>query len=124
MYLTLKHLHLFTVALSLGLFSARWLGSLAQANWVRWKPVRIIPHINDTLLLASGIALMVVSAQYPWIATWLAVKLVLVIAYIGIGYGALKCTAWSGRLGLGLSALSLAGGAVYLAISKTLPGLS
>ena len=123
MYLALKHLHLLTIALSLGLFLARWLGGFWQARWLRWKPVRIVPHINDTLLLLTGIALIVVSAQYPWNQGWLAVKLVLVVAYIGIGYGALKCQSMMGRLVLGLLGLTTAGSVVYLAISKTLLGV-
>jgi uncharacterized membrane protein SirB2 len=56
-----------------------------QARWAR-----IVPHINDTLLLASGIALAVLMQQYPLVHGWLTAKLFALIAYIVLGTLALK----------------------------------
>jgi uncharacterized membrane protein SirB2 len=39
----------------------------------------------DTVLLASAIAMAVISAQYPFAADWLTAKLVGLLIYIGCG---------------------------------------
>jgi len=54
----------------------------------RW--VRVLPHVNDTLLLVCGVTLSVLSRQYPFVAGWLTVKVLLLIAYIVLGAIALK----------------------------------
>ena len=89
-YLLLKQLHLTTIAITLTLFLLRgaWMmmgSALLQARWVR-----IVPHINDTLLLASGITLAVLMQQYPLVHGWLTAKLIALIVYIVLGTIALK----------------------------------
>ena len=89
-YLLLKQLHLTTIAITLTLFLLRgtWMvmgSSLLQARWVR-----IVPHLNDTLLLASGITLAVLMQQYPLVHGWLTAKLIALIVYIVLGTIALK----------------------------------
>ena len=89
-YLLLKQLHLATIAITLTLFLLRgaWMvmgSSLLQARWVR-----IVPHLNDTLLLASGITLAVLMQQYPLVHGWLTAKLIALIVYIVLGTIALK----------------------------------
>jgi uncharacterized membrane protein SirB2 len=54
----------------------------------RW--VRILPHVNDTLLLASGIAIAALSRQYPFVHGWLTAKLLALVLYIGLGMMALR----------------------------------
>ena len=54
----------------------------------RW--VRILPHIIDTLLLTTAIALTVVLSQYPFINSWLTAKVLALLAYIVFGTIALK----------------------------------
>jgi uncharacterized membrane protein SirB2 len=54
----------------------------------RW--VKILPHIVDTLLLASAIGLAVWSQQYPLQADWLSANVAGLIAYIVLGSVALK----------------------------------
>ncbi|MBS1185872.1 MAG: putative rane protein [Proteobacteria bacterium] len=89
-YLLLKQLHLTTIAITLTLFLLRgaWMmmgSALLQARWVR-----IVPHLNDTLLLASGITLAVLMQQYPLVHGWLTAKLIALIVYIVLGTIALK----------------------------------
>lgn len=65
-YLALKHLHV-TCVLASGV------GFLLRGMWMlagrplskRW--VRILPHVVDTALVASAIALAVISHQYPFV---------------------------------------------------------
>ncbi|GAA3613575.1 SirB2 family protein [Gibbsiella greigii] len=90
-YMVLKHLHLLTVAISITLFVLRfvwqWRGSAMSGK--RW--VKIAPHINDTVLFLSGIALVITFKFYPLLGmdSWLTEKLFGVIIYILLGYIAL-----------------------------------
>ncbi len=57
---------------------------------LRRKLVRILPHIIDTILLASAIALLFRIQQYPFSHQWLTAKVVALVAYIILGTYALK----------------------------------
>lgn len=87
-YFALKHLHILTVIISVSLFVLRywWQYRESPMSCRRW--VRIVPHINDTLLLGSGIALVMVTHFYPFTpqGTWLTEKLFGVIIYIALGF--------------------------------------
>ena len=70
----------------------------------RW--VRVAPHVLDTVLLASAIALAVMSGQYPLAYGWLTAKMSGLVAYIVLGAIALtrgrtlgiRLTAFGGAL--------------------------
>jgi uncharacterized membrane protein SirB2 len=89
-YIALKHLHITFALLSGLLFLVRgiWMLSGSQRLQQRW--VKIVPHIVDTLLLVSAIALAAWSSQYPGQAAWLTAKVVALVAYIVLGTIALK----------------------------------
>lgn len=89
-YVLLKHLHLTTIALTLALFLLRGVWMMADSPRLQTRWVRIVPHINDTLLLASGIGLAVLLQQYPLVHGWLTAKFFALIAYIVLGTFALK----------------------------------
>ena len=66
-------------------------GFVLRAAWsffaphlLKVKPVRILPHVVDTLLLISGLT-MALSAGYSLTSGWLAAKLLALLAYIGFG---------------------------------------
>jgi uncharacterized membrane protein SirB2 len=89
-YHLLKQLHLATIAASLALFVLRGFWMMASSPRLKARWVRIVPHANDTLLLASGISLAVLIEQYPLVHGWLTAKLVALLLYIGLGTVALK----------------------------------
>ena len=89
-YSLLKHVHLATIAITLTLFLLRGAWMMADSPRLRARWVRIVPHVNDTLLLASGIGLAVLMQQYPLVHGWLTAKLFALIAYIVLGTVALK----------------------------------
>ena len=89
-YLLLKQVHMGAVTLSFAGFFARGLGSLRGAAWVRGRAAKTIPHLVDTVLLASAIALAWTLRLSPFAAPWLAAKIVGLVAYIGLGMLALK----------------------------------
>lgn len=89
-YLLLKHLHLTTVVLSFALFTLRGLWMLADSPQLQRRWVRIVPHLIDTVLLASAIGLTLILQQYPFVNGWLTAKVLALIAYIILGSVALK----------------------------------
>lgn len=90
-YSALKHLHLLTVTISIVLFVLRFFWKWRNSAMMNKRWVKITPHINDTVLFVSGIALVVMFNLYPLLGmdSWLTEKLFGVIIYILLGYVAL-----------------------------------
>lgn len=86
----LKHLHMTIAALSVALFSLRFIWLLMGSDTLSKKWVKITPHIVDTLLLALGVIMAVQLMLNPLSTMWFAEKLLAVIAYIFTGYYTLK----------------------------------
>jgi uncharacterized membrane protein SirB2 len=117
-YTLLKHLHLTTVAVSLALFVLRGVWMIASSPRLQARWVRIVPHVNDTLLLASGIGLAVMIQQYPLADGWLTAKLAALLLYIVLGTVALKRGKTRGqRIAAWLAALAVFG--YMLAVART-----
>lgn len=90
MYLITKNLHVTMVVLSISLFLLRGLWMLRQSDCLRRSWVKVVPHVIDSILLASAVTLAVFSAQYPLVQSWLTAKVVALFVYIGLGSLALK----------------------------------
>ena len=119
-YSLLKQLHLATIGITLALFVLRgfWMMTHSPRLQARW--VRIVPHINDTILLASGISLSILIQQYPLAHNWLAAKLFALILYIVLGTLALKRGKSQGqRIAAWVAALVVFGYMVAVAITHT-----
>lgn len=90
MYIAFKHAHM-TFALISGLFFiVRGVWMLQDSPRLSQRWVKILPHVNDTLLLGCAIVLMVQIQQYPFVASWLTAKVIALVAYIGLGVVAMK----------------------------------
>lgn len=89
-YLALKHVHLGCVALSGGGFVLRGVWMLMESPQLAKRWVKVAPHIVDTLLLASAIALCLLTRQYPLAQDWLSAKVIALFAYVGVGSLALR----------------------------------
>lgn len=115
-YTALKHFHLLTVAISITLFVLRFYWQWCRSPIVGRRWVKIAPHLNDTLLFVSGIALVVTFGFYPLLGmdSWLTEKLFGVIIYILLGYVALGKKTKSQRLRTVAFVLAL--GCLYLII--------
>lgn len=86
----LKHLHLLFVSLVFISFISRVF--LAEFNPVQLqrKWLKIAPHVLDSLLLLSGIGLVI---QGRWLSGdfgWILAKLLILIVYIGLGVLAMR----------------------------------
>ena len=84
-------LHLTTVVLTISLFVLRYWWRFTNNHRVQARWMRIVPHAVDTLLLLSGLGLIVVTRYIPFTANgaWLTEKLFGVIIYIVLGFIAL-----------------------------------
>jgi len=82
--------HVTCVAASGALFAVRGAGVLTGARWPVCRWLRFGSYGIDTLLLIFGVLLVFITHQYPLVAAWLTVKLVLLVAYIALGSMALK----------------------------------
>nr|MBL8455065.1 SirB2 family protein [Zoogloeaceae bacterium] len=89
-YLAIRHLHVLCVVLSGAGFLLRGIWMLRGSALLAHRVVRVLPHVIDTLLLASAIMLAYLSAQYPFVVAWVTAKVVGLLVYIGLGTIALK----------------------------------
>jgi uncharacterized membrane protein SirB2 len=107
-YTVLKTVHVGCVAASYVLFVVRGAWMMRESAQLARRWVKTVPHIIDTVLLASAIALAVMSRQYPFVNGWLTAKVVGLILYVGLGMVALKrgktrggrIAAWIGAQGV------------------------
>jgi uncharacterized membrane protein SirB2 len=101
--LSLKLVHMGAAALSVGLFALRGFLSFRAQRGIAWfdaiprsarddtpRWTRVVPHVIDTLFLATGIWLAVRLGQYPFVQPWLTAKVLALVAYIILGSIALK----------------------------------
>ena len=88
--LTLKTIHISCAVGSYALFFLRGIWSFNGSPVMRQRWVKIVPHVVDTLLLVSAIALAFTLQQYPFIDAWLTAKFFALLLYIGLGSVALK----------------------------------
>jgi uncharacterized membrane protein SirB2 len=89
-YTFIKYLHVSCAALSYAGFFARGVLMIRAAPLLQARWVQVVPHLVDTLLLGSAIALTMMSQQYPFLEPWLTAKVVALVVYIGLGMVALR----------------------------------
>ena len=91
-YPLIKQLHLLTVAITITLFLLRFYWQRSGSAMLTRRWVRILPHVNDTLLLVSGAMLVMITHFYPFSpqGSWLTEKLLGVIIYIALASVALS----------------------------------
>lgn len=86
----LKHLHIAMAALTIGGFVTRGIWAWRAPRLLRLRPVRIVPHVIDTVLLASAVGLLFAYGWNPLKHGWLVAKIALLLVYIALGMAALK----------------------------------
>jgi uncharacterized membrane protein SirB2 len=106
LYLVAKQVHVTTVVITLTLFVLRGAWMLLDSPWLAKRWVRIVPHVNDTVLLTSAVVLAVMLYRSPLAQEWIIAKVAALIVYIGLGMLALRpgrdrrlrAAAWGGAL--------------------------
>ncbi|MCK9563913.1 MAG: SirB2 family protein [Bacteroidales bacterium] len=89
-YLHIKLAHIFFALFSISFFVVRAVWSVFDSPVLKTRWVRVLPHINDTLLLAAAIYLVIASHQYPFQQHWLTAKFVALGVYIALGTMAIR----------------------------------
>ncbi len=89
-YLQIKWVHIAAVIASGVLFLLRGIAVLAGARWAMMPPLRYLSYTVDTALLAAAVMLVMILHQYPFVQSWLTVKVCLLVVYIALGTFALK----------------------------------
>ena len=118
LYPEIKLVHISAVLASGMLFLLR--GLAVQLGWsaAMAAPVRYLSYSIDTVLLTAALMLVTLSHQYPFVHSWLTVKVLLVICYVVLGSFALKRGRTSRiRLACWISALLVYG--LIISIART-----
>ena len=89
-YFALKSVHVGAVIISFSLFFLRGLWMMADPGKLDARWVRVVPHVIDTILLVSAIALAAMTAQYPFVQSWLTAKVIALLVYILLGTVAIR----------------------------------
>ena len=118
-YLLFKHAHMGLAALSGALFLVRGLWMLAASPMLQKRWVKSVPHVIDSLLLLTAVALAWWAGLSPAAHPWLAAKIGGLVAYIVLGSVALKYgkTRWTRGCAL-IGALACFGYIVTTAVTK------
>jgi len=91
-YLTLKYLRASSAFVSLSLFMTRGAWMMATPERLQQRWVKVAPHVVDTVLLGSAIALVWLLGGLETLKaqSWLTAKIVALLIYIVLGSVALK----------------------------------
>ena len=76
--------------ISISGFVLRWFWSNSNRRKFEHRLTRVLPHVIDTLFLATGIWLAIILSQYPLSHGWLTAKVFGLIAYVIAGSMAMK----------------------------------
>ena len=90
LYPTLKTAHVALAALSIAGFAARGVLMVTGSPLLAARFTRVAPHVVDSALLATGVALAFALGVSPLDAPWLAAKLIALLGYIVLGSIALR----------------------------------
>ena len=121
-YLFVKYSHQIFVAITILLFNIRF--------FLLWrhpeKPLagiwKAMPHLNDTMLLFTGLWLMKITHFSPFNAPWLGMKILLLLVYIVLGMIMMRSRPRSPTFYIVyVLAMSCVATIVFLAKTKTLP---
>ncbi len=80
----IHHLHVLLAYLTVIGFALRAVWAFSGSPMLQRKPVRVLPHVVDTLLLVCGVTLLF-GMGYSLATPWLIAKLIALLAYIGFG---------------------------------------
>lgn len=98
-YLEIRTLHITAVLCSGALFLLRaFAHNLLDAAWPMSRVARRLAYAIDTTLLAAALMLIIIVGQYPFVDSWLTVKVLLLVAYILLGWQALRAPGRARRI--------------------------
>lgn len=116
-YLLLKTVHVGCATLSIAGFVLRFALMLNGSPMLGTRVARVLPHVVDTVLLASAIAM---AWQLGGVPAWLAAKIVALLVYIVLGAIAIRRGRHRGvRVLAGIAAIAVFAYIVSAAVAKS-----
>lgn len=107
-YLEIRTVHIGSVIASGLIFLMRATArNLFDASWPMALAIRILVYTVDTILLTAALMLMTIVRQYPFVDAWLTMKVVLLVAYIVVGWWAFRAQRKQVRIACSLAALAI-----------------
>lgn len=120
-YPLLKAIHVACATLSITGFVLRFALMLRASPALHSRAARVLPHVVDTVLLASALAM---AWQIGALPGWLVTKILALLVYIVLGTVALKRgRTRAGRVVAGVAAIAVFGYIVSVALTKSPLGL-
>lgn len=89
-YLLLKQLHASLALVSIAGFNLRWCWRMMRSPLAQSRSVRIVPHVIDTLFLASAITLSIMAEDGSLSPAWYSAKIIGLVLYILLGMAAMR----------------------------------
>ena len=89
-FATIKIIHIISIILSYILFSLRGIWMIQSSPLLQLRWVKILPHVIDTILLVSAIALVAMIQQYQGFNIWISAKIGALLLYILLGMVAFR----------------------------------
>lgn len=119
----LKTLHVLSAIASIGGFILRGYWMFTANILLDRRIAKTLPHIIDTVLLGSAVGMLVIWHSSPFSMSWLSVKIVALLVYIGLGMMALRFGKTRRvRTSFWLMALVVAAYIVSVALTKSAQG--
>jgi uncharacterized membrane protein SirB2 len=123
MFEWLKLTHVSCALISIGGFAMRGYWRLSGNPLREHRLARVLPHLVDTLLLGSAVAMLMVWNLSPLQLPWVMAKIVALLLYIGLGMVVMRfATTVRGQVLAYALALSTAGYIVSVAYTKSALG--
>ncbi len=89
-YLAIKYLHVLLAILTISGFILRGIWMMSDSPRIDSPGARVVPHVVDTLLLLSGVAMVTLLSLNPLAHAWLMAKFVAIVAYVLLGTIAIR----------------------------------
>lgn len=117
-YTLFKSTHVICALVSYLLFVSRGIWIFRHPGRERPAWVRVVPHVVDSLLLASAVGLVLLTRQYPGNLPWLDVKIACLLLYIALGMAAFRFLRGRARIAAWLLAQAVFGYIVLVALTR------
>ena len=88
-YLLIKHVHMSLALLSIAGFMLRWCWRMMRSPLAAAKAVRVVPHVVDSLFLATALALSFMQGENTLSPAWFSAKIGGLVLYILLGMTAM-----------------------------------
>jgi uncharacterized membrane protein SirB2 len=85
LFTIVKSIHMITLTITILGFILRGVWMMRGSPLLQARLVKIVPHVNDTILLLSAVSAGALIGQYPFVDAWLTAKIMGALAYIVLG---------------------------------------